>query len=796
MCELNVSLSIAIKFAMADCNFRLMVLVVIISGDDLRGNYPRGEFGVELFTSGFAFDGLCFLVYKPAKNFIFIKYPLFKMDSNMENRFKDELFKIYENKQDTKKSQLLTKSDYENFLTEILEAKLAIQKTNRQRLVLKKYDVLVCGDVQKVIKKQNSDTDEIKYYVPLEQMFDVITRAHIATGHGGRDKMSKEIRKKYANITDDVLTLFKSFCTECELKKKRPTTKGTVVRPLLTKEFRSRGQVDLIDMQSMPHGDMKFIMVYQDHLTKFCVLRPLPTKRAACVAFNLLDVFLNFGAPAILQSDNGSEFTAQVVSELRVLWPELKIVHGKPRHPQSQGSVERANFDIKDMLIAWLGDNDSANWTLGLKFVQFQKNYSFHSGIRCSPFSALFGSDSNVLGLSSSNLPNEILERMDSEADLMAAVQLQQEPTSLRDTERSTSGSSVDFRDAVPSTSGSRVSLRDTGRSTSGSSANLRDTETSTSGSSANLRDTETSTSGSSASIRSVSGSSATVRDAETAGSGSSATVRDAETTASGSSATVRDAEASASGSSATVRNAETTASGSSATVRDAETTASGSSATVRDAEATASGSSATVRNAETTASGSSATVRDAETSHSDSSANHLQPISPVLQRQKIIAAKRKGVATAQLDQAERMVKRSRVVMTAGQVGDNVTIPIPLVDRGRCDPRNIMGIIRSRDENDFYVIAVRGGVLKGKYSRNQFDICKHVLLNETDVKLDVQVSLREGVNFESKCGGQGFLKCSCSGSKRCGTKRCKCFRANVMCNSRCHSSLSCSNKIE
>ena len=113
------------------------------------------------------------------------------MDSNIENRFKDEIFKIYENIQDTKKSQLLTKSAYENFLTEIQEAKLAVQKTNRQRLVLRKYDVLVCGDVQKVIKKPNSDTDEIKYFVPLEQMFDVIKRAHIATGHGGRDKMAK-----------------------------------------------------------------------------------------------------------------------------------------------------------------------------------------------------------------------------------------------------------------------------------------------------------------------------------------------------------------------------------------------------------------------------------------------------------------------------------------------------------------------------------------------------------------------------------------------------------------------------
>jgi hypothetical protein len=54
----------------------------------------------------------------------------------------------------------------------------------------------------------------------------------------------------------------------------------------------------------------------------------------------------------ILQSDNDSEFTAQIISDLKELLPELVIVHGKPCHPQSQGSVERANYDIKDMLVA------------------------------------------------------------------------------------------------------------------------------------------------------------------------------------------------------------------------------------------------------------------------------------------------------------------------------------------------------------------------------------------------------------------------------------------------------------
>lgn len=39
------------------------------------------------------------------------------------------------------------------------------------------------------------------------------------------------------------------------------------------------------------------------------------------------------------------------------MWPTLKIMHGKPRHSQSQDSVERANQDIKNMLITWMQTN-------------------------------------------------------------------------------------------------------------------------------------------------------------------------------------------------------------------------------------------------------------------------------------------------------------------------------------------------------------------------------------------------------------------------------------------------------
>ncbi|KAK3884477.1 hypothetical protein Pcinc_011246 [Petrolisthes cinctipes] len=71
------------------------------------------------------------------------------------------------------------------------------------------------------------------------------------------------------------------------------------------------------------------------------------------------------------------------------------------------------------MLVAWLSDNNTTDWTVGLKFVQFQKNSSYHSGIKRSPFAALFGSDAKV-GLTTSALPHDVIHRLQSEDDLLS----------------------------------------------------------------------------------------------------------------------------------------------------------------------------------------------------------------------------------------------------------------------------------------------------------------------------------------------------------------------------------------
>jgi transposase InsO family protein len=136
---------------------------------------------------------------------------------------------------------------------------------------------------------------------------------------------------------------------------------------------------------------MKFILVYQDHPAKFVLLRSIYSKRADEVAYHLPDIFTTFGAPNILHSDNGREFCNQIIKRLCEMWNDIKIVHGKPRRSESQGSAERANQDVENMLATWMETNNKTKWSEGLRFVQAMKNNAFHEGIKCSPYEAMFG---------------------------------------------------------------------------------------------------------------------------------------------------------------------------------------------------------------------------------------------------------------------------------------------------------------------------------------------------------------------------------------------------------------------
>lgn len=155
-------------------------------------------------------------------------------------------------------------------------AKESARKTPQQYRRLQRFDILEIGGVTKLISKSK---DDFRYFTTLENCYDIIEAAHINTGHGGRDRIISETSKKYANITRELINIYLSMCEVCH-KKKVKRKRGLVSKPILHSEMNSRCQVDLVDFQAQAHGPYKFLMVYQDHLTKIVVLRPLSSKRA------------------------------------------------------------------------------------------------------------------------------------------------------------------------------------------------------------------------------------------------------------------------------------------------------------------------------------------------------------------------------------------------------------------------------------------------------------------------------------------------------------------------------------
>ena len=204
--------------------------------------------------------------------------------------------------------------------------------------------------------------------------------------------MWDEIRKKYSNISGDIVSAYLEGCKECHLKKNKKTA-GIVSKPIFSSRFNERIQIDLIDMQSKPDGPFKFIFVIKDHFTRFLRIQPLEQKTGVAVAQFLFQIFTETGAPTILHTDNGREFRNKSVKSVVAHFPPCKMVHGRPRNSRCQGSVERANQCIQNALITWTERNKCTAWSKALPLIQYMLNCRRHRVIKMSPYKLLFNTD-------------------------------------------------------------------------------------------------------------------------------------------------------------------------------------------------------------------------------------------------------------------------------------------------------------------------------------------------------------------------------------------------------------------
>ena len=188
------------------------------------------------------------------------------------------------------RGQVPSKEDYDRMLLTLNKDITPVSFTigSRENYWLASYAILKLGDSE-VIVRARSYNEFVKAngvvnamfcprIVHVGELFDCILEAHLLITHGKAEKTWNAVKRKYSNVSRNICEMFVSTCPECVMKSSTSQTRKIPLQPILSNTFNDRGQMDCIDMQATPDGEYKWILHYQDNLTKFSYLRALRNK--------------------------------------------------------------------------------------------------------------------------------------------------------------------------------------------------------------------------------------------------------------------------------------------------------------------------------------------------------------------------------------------------------------------------------------------------------------------------------------------------------------------------------------
>lgn len=150
---------------------------------------------------------------------------------------------------------------------------------------------------------------------------------------------------------------------------------------------------DLMEL-SVSDAGYKYILVLFDIMSSFVQLKALKTKEMHEIIPIMLNMFLTFGFPHQLKTDNGAEFDNRMLKELaEAAFIQHKRVIAYDHH--ANGEVERAIRSVRDTLLKLVigvsEETYSAKWEDLVPITQFALNNKVHHITGMTPFELVFG---------------------------------------------------------------------------------------------------------------------------------------------------------------------------------------------------------------------------------------------------------------------------------------------------------------------------------------------------------------------------------------------------------------------
>ena len=235
--------------------------------------------------------------------------------------------------------------------------------------------------------------------LPYSLRDQLIAFYHDEAGHPGRERTTLTIQQMYwwSGLRTDV----ESYIGSCQYCQRHKPNNHAAKIPL--QEYPSPTfPFEICNMDLTGAGFPKtkrghqHILVVKDALTRYVEIIPIKFKNELAIAKELVErIYCRHGAPAILISDNGTEFVNVLMKQICVLL-NIGRISTVPYHPQANGLVEQHNATLKSMLAVYV-NRFQDDWDLYLPHVAYAYNTTICTATGFTPFCMLYGREARQL---------------------------------------------------------------------------------------------------------------------------------------------------------------------------------------------------------------------------------------------------------------------------------------------------------------------------------------------------------------------------------------------------------------
>lgn len=234
----------------------------------------------------------------------------------------------------------------------------------------------------------------LQVVVPVEYRSLILALAHDhpCSGHLGITKTYSRILQYF--FWPKLRAEIKAYCSSCDTCQKvgKP---NQVIPPAplypipVMKEPFEKILIDCVGPLPKTKAGNQFLLTIMCTATRFPEAIPLRRITTPVVVKALTKYFTTFGLPKVIQTDQGTNFTSKLFSQV-VKMLGIQHVLSSSYHPQSQGAIERFHQTLKNSLKKYCVDS-GREWDEGVPLVMFALREAEQEALGFSPAQLVFG---------------------------------------------------------------------------------------------------------------------------------------------------------------------------------------------------------------------------------------------------------------------------------------------------------------------------------------------------------------------------------------------------------------------